>query len=279
MKRRTSNWRRISASRRPTISTAAARLLEDSSGATITGERPTTDIIPTHRFVENSILDREILPNDDEYDLSMIVDATKQEFSDGDVTAKDLMAVAVAQESLGADGEVDEYTLSKEVDYKILEQDYEEELTATQALNSDIVKAAIELADELGEATDDTAKIAAADDSLAVTGKHENASFGDDDETEILTDLDDTGINEAIPGADELTTELPLRRASDQQSVPRADQTLESTFEGTVELPPRRAAEAASNTQLTEELPTAENEPTIEMDVESGHFRTKKLVG
>lgn len=253
--------------------------LEDSSGATITGERPTTDIIPTHRFVENSILDREILPNDDEYDLSMIVDATKQEFSDGDVTAKDLMAVAVAQESLGADGEVDEYTLSKEVDYKILEQDYEEELTATHALNSDIVKAAIELADELGEATDDTAKIAAADDSLAVTGKHENASFGDDDETEILTDLDDTGINEAIPGADELTTELPLRRASDQQSVPRADQTLESTFEGTVELPPRRAAEAASNTQLTEELPTAENESTIEMDVESGHFRTKKLVG
>jgi FimV-like protein len=256
-----------------------------ASDATITGERPTTDIIPAHRFAENSILDREILPSDDEYDLSMIVDATKQKFSDGDVTAKDLMAIAVAQEDSDADGE-DEYTLNKEVDYKILEQDYEEEMTATQALNSQIVKAAVELADDLGETTADTAKIEAADD-LAVTGKHENAHYEydeDDDETEILTDLDDTGINEAlIPDPDEQTTEMPLRRSTDGDGNQRADQTLESTFEGTVELPPRRAldqgAETSTNAELTEELPTAENDPTIEMDVESGHFRTKKLAG
>ena len=270
---------------------------EEVSGATITGERPTTDMLPTHRFVEESILDREILPSDEEYDLSMVVDATKQEFNDGDVTAKDLMAIAVTQEmpELGSAG--DEYTLNKDVDYKILEQDYEEELTATQALNAEIVKAATELADNLGESTDDTAKIARAEDSLAITAVQESGAGEndgdavdddyDDEETEILTDLDDTGINEAlVEDTQEFTAEMPMRRSTDTLKQLRPD-SLESTFEGTAELPARHSdadvhelsGETTSTTALTEELPTAENDPTLEMDVESGRFRTKKLVG
>ena len=264
---------------------------DDIAGATITGERPTTDMLPTHRFVEESILDREILPNDDEYDLSMIVDATKQEFSDGDVTAKDLMAIAVTQEmpELGSEG--DEYTLSKEVDYKILEQDYEEELTATQALNPEIVKAATALANDLGESADDTAKIVRPEDSLAITAVQETEVGGDayddeDEETEILTDLDDTGINEAlVEDTQEFTAEMPMRRSTDTQNERRPELSLDTSFEGTAELPARHAevhdlaGETTSNSQLTEELPAAENDPTQEMDVESGRFRTKKLVG
>ncbi len=232
-------------------------------------DKPETDIIPPQRVEEQTILEREILPSDDEYDLSMIVDATKQKFTDGDVTAKDLMAVALTEEL--EDDDNDEYTLSKEVDYKILEQDYEDELTATQALNAEIAKAAMELEDRL----DKTVEMAGAQDGLDVTAEHAADGFtGDDDETEILTDLDDTGVNE------ELTAALPLTGTS--TGVVDA---VESTFEGTVEMPSKSGtardllAETSANTELTEELPSAENDPTVEMDVESGHFRTKKSVG
>lgn len=234
-------------------------------------DKPSTDIIPPQRVEEHTILEHEVLPSDDEYDLSMIVDATKQKFADGDVTAKDLMAVAVAEELDGEGG--DEYTLSREVDYKILEQDYEDELTATQALNAEIARAAVELADRLDEpGADDTLEMTkGTQDDLDVTSERTAEFFsGDDDQTEILTDLDDTGINE------ELTAEMPMGDGGD---------AIESTFEGTVEMPARSGAardllaETGATTELTEQLPAAENDPTVEMDVESGRFSTKKTAG
>jgi hypothetical protein len=112
-----------------------------------------TDIIPPPS-VENieSILESEVLPEDDDYDMSVIMDATKMPHPE-DVTERDLMAVKV-----GADDATlitDNYTISKEVDYDILEQDYQEELTATQALNAEIARAAAELADDLDETVAD----------------------------------------------------------------------------------------------------------------------------
>ena len=234
-------------------------------------------MLPTHRFVEESILEREVLPSDDEYDLSMVVDATKQEFTDKDVTAKDLMAIAVSQDASDDAESDDEYTLNEEIDFKTLEQDYEDELTATQALNAEMAKAAAELKSDINEIDDiedvETAKIVAIDGSVLDSGSHDRVTVeDDDDETAVLTDLDDTGVNEALlMDHDDLTAEIP--HASEGRE-------LDWSFEGTVELPARDSAgDTGANTQVTAKLPSAENDPEPDMDVESGHFRTKKLSG
>ena len=113
-------------------------------------EEPTDMISPSHREEESSILDTEISSEDDDYDMSMIVDATKQSIDEFDATAKDLHAV-----QLGSPSE-DEYvvsddTLNQDVDLQVLEQDYEDEFTATQALNIEIEKAAAELVNNMEE--------------------------------------------------------------------------------------------------------------------------------
>ncbi len=226
-------------------------------------EEPSTDILPPQR-AEDTILEREILPtDDDEYDLSMVVDATRQSFDDGDITAKDLEAVPVATDT---DDEVgDEYTLSNEVDYKVLEQDYEDELSATQALNAEIAKAAIALADRL-DATEELSGIADDDEITAEQTARMQTENGDEEEE--LSDLDDTGINE----------ELPIEIPDD------GDDTAESTFEGTIEMNGEIrkhdfTEDTGATTELTAELAPAENDSTVEMDVESGHVNTKKSVG
>jgi hypothetical protein len=128
-----------------------------------------TDMLPPLERDVQSILESEVLPeeDDDDYDMSVIVDATKMPRPE-DVTERDLKAVEVtpADESLITEN----YTISKEVDYKVVEQDYEDEMTATQALNEEIARAATGL--------DITAQMPAQNDEYS--------------------DLDDTGINEAI---------------------------------------------------------------------------------
>jgi hypothetical protein len=54
-----------------------------------------TDIIPPIRLEEESILESEVLPEEDDYDMSVIMDATKMPHPE-DVTERDLMAVEVS---------------------------------------------------------------------------------------------------------------------------------------------------------------------------------------
>jgi hypothetical protein len=70
----------------------------------------------------------------------------------------------------------------QEADYKILEQDYEEEFTATQALNEEIARAAEELAVRMDN-----------DDSGEITAElPKNTPARNDD----ISDLDSTSIQE-----------------------------------------------------------------------------------
>ena len=197
--------------------------LEIPEHAAAAGLDSPTDIIPPQRRKTDSIVDSEILPSDEEagdedYDLSMIVDATKQALDNHDGTAKDLMAIRVP--TAGDEPDDNSYTLSKEIDYKILEQDYEDELTATQALNVDIAKAALELAERMdaddldSEATashfafdEVTAQLPRGGQDPEVTAELTARLLPTDtiaENDEFLSDLDDTGVNE------ELTAELPL---------------------------------------------------------------------
>jgi len=169
-----------------------------------------TDIIPPINLEMDSILESEVLPDvDDDYDMSVIVDATQVPRPE-DVTQKDLEAVPLhtSDERLISD----DYTLSHEVDYKVLEQDYEDEFTATQALNNEITRAAAELAARMDEefgSTEDTAEISRASvTALDITAQ---LPANNDD----ISDLDDTGINESITvdmHADEVTVEMPARK-------------------------------------------------------------------
>ncbi len=170
-----------------------------------------TSIIPPINIELESILESEVLPDDDDYDMSVIIDATKMPNTD-DVTRRDLEAVPVEtnDDTLIAGN----YTVNHDVDYKILEQDYEDEFTATQLLNNEIARAAAALTEHIDAKKADTplASVTALDATLKVPVD------GDD----VIGDLEDTGINEELTVnmletegtidlvADEVTAELPV---------------------------------------------------------------------
>lgn len=155
-----------------------------------------TDIISPAHTDELGILDSEVLPGDDDYDMSVIVDATQMPQPD-DVTEKDLQAVEIPVENDTLIAQ--NYTVAKEVDYHILEQDYEDEMTATQALNAEIARAAADLAEKMDDASEedtaDTATTAmplASVTELDVTAEMPKASNdGDDSDATVEMPADD----------------------------------------------------------------------------------------
>lgn len=177
--------------------------------ASITADE--TDVLPLSSVDEHSILDSEVLPeeNDDDYDMSVIIDATKMPRHD-DVTERDFRAIEVA-----ADDEtqvMQNYTINEQVDFKILEQDYEDEMTATQALNQEIVRAALDLTERMeidadGSISDETAALPLAmitDLDLTAQMSAQNDELSDDD----------TGVNEELTvkmEADDETVEMPVK--------------------------------------------------------------------
>ena len=177
-----------------------------------------TDMMSIPTVEELTILENEVLPGDDEYDMSVIVDATKMPRPD-DATKHDLKAVAVESE----DDDTGEYTLDQEIDYQILEQDYEEELTATQALNMEIEKAAAELVGKLKDSggrtggDDKTAEM-----PLATVTEIDSTSRLPAD-TVVTTDPDETGV--------EITRELVAEDKTVEMPKSDNDDTAEMTVE------------------------------------------------
>ncbi len=154
-----------------------------------------TDIIPPVRTDEHSILESEILPDDDDYDMSVIVDATKMPQPE-DVTERDLQAIEVSAED--DDATTDSYTINREADFDILEQDYEDELTATQALNQEIARAAAELearVDEFDEEDDTSGMPLATVTELDVTADDKTAEMpAVDDEDTVNLDAEKSKV-------------------------------------------------------------------------------------
>ena len=191
-----------------------------------------TDIIPPLNIEAQSILESEVLPDEDEtetleddtvnaavldetavndaadeddYDMSVIVDATKMPES-ADVTALDLEAIAVesGDETLVSD----DYTVSSEVDYTVLEQDYEDEFSATQALNEEIARAAEDIAQSIGDLNDTSMASVAA---LEVTAQ---MPANNDD---FASEADETSVNAALSDdvdEDDVTAKLRTKRGA-----------------------------------------------------------------
>jgi hypothetical protein len=188
---------------------------EMSSG----GEYSATDIIPPMKMDVQSILESEVLSGEDDYDMSVIVDATQMPIPE-DVTERDLKAVPVDVNDATLIS--DDYTVSKEPDFDILEQDYEDEMTATQALNQEIAKAALELADHM-----DLPAEAGFDD---VTSEMPLASVTELDVTAQLpidhTDASDTDATSMLQeqtaefAIDDQTVEMPANDADVTAEIP-----------------------------------------------------------
>ena len=173
-------------------------------------DMPETDIIPPlQRTRDDLIIHSEVLPDDDEYDMSVIVDVTKMPNPE-DVTERDLMAVPV--DEIGEDPAGDTYTISDqlgigdeidgsgEIDLDPMGTELDDEFAATQALSDEIEKAAAEL-------------VSGSDDSGATSIEMQLTSLSELDltsELEAQNDDYDDDMTARID-ADDATVEMPKK--------------------------------------------------------------------
>ena len=156
----------------------------------------------------------------DDYDMSVIIDATKMPQPE-DVTEHDLEAIPVetSDESLITD----DYTVNQDEDYKILERDYEDEFTATQVLNQEIARAAAEIAarmdNESGEDASDTSMASVT--SLDVTSR---LPADNDDGAE------DTAVNEVLT-ANMAEADGTIDMQADDETAEMQGRDLDKTVE------------------------------------------------
>lgn len=186
------------------------------------GPAPETDIIPPpERPEEDLIMSSEALPEDDdeEYDISILLDATKMP-DPAEVTERDLRAVPI--DDTGQAPTNDDYTIVDEIGQDTLQQDYEEQLTATQLLNAELDEAAAELADTIG------------DSDLTVGG----ATPGEDDDGGRLVGYgDDTSIEMQLTNLSDLDLTATLEAQNDDMDDALGMAANVETEDETVEMP------------------------------------------
>ncbi len=279
-----------------------------------------TDMIPplSHRIHAEStvIVDKEVLPGHDDgtqtnYDMSMILDATKQNFGDAGASTHDLRAVAIEAVDKNAQ-ETGSYTLNDDLGYQILEQDYEEELTATQALNREISDAARKLSESLGEETAEvtavtptspldeaatvetpvqvdreaeTAEMPALQSEDAATAEMPGPVDREAETTEMpVLQLEDAVTSE-MPAADALsiaaTAELPassVNRNADSTAPDSMARDLDESAELTTEMPlDRKAGNDDGDAEFsTLELAADQDDETVEMENKTSRRNQRK---
>jgi hypothetical protein len=209
-----------------------------------------TDVVAPRRLAEASILVSETPPQHEdssEYDLSMIVDATRQMLGESDDTTKDLRAIEVEVETAVTVSE--EYSMSKDVDYKILEQDYENELTATQALSDELVRAALDLSKQFGK------------DEMGDTLSDTTINEAMDDETFLLPSAGDD-----VSGDDE-TTAMPVAGTAPRAAEDTSHLAVSSNM----------TLDDTANEEVALHVPAADNDATVEVETESAAIDRRKL--
>ena len=163
-----------------------------------------------------TILESEILPDSDDYpdpddfNMSVILDATKMPRPD-EVTHSNLEDIEMNSptDTVAAVEDDNEVTAESTIDLTILEQDYENEMTATQAVNMDVMQAAMILASETGveKGPAENDNVGFDDDATAAMSLAEVTDFGvkthlDGDSDEVII------LDEDVSFDDELTIHL-----------------------------------------------------------------------
>ncbi|HEX7082246.1 MAG TPA: LysM peptidoglycan-binding domain-containing protein [Gammaproteobacteria bacterium] len=239
---------------------------------------------PARRAREGEVIvEREVPPGDQatsEYDLSMVVDATRQPIGDGEDTEKDLQAIQL--DAADSEPEEDPFTLSHEVDYRILEQDYEDELTATQALALELSSAARDLVEQLYEPGETglhelpTVEMPAAGTEPTV----DMPAAGSEATAEMPTPGSEETAEMPTPGS-EATTEMPATGTGATAEMPGSAAGVETEAGGdTTEMLPSAALADGDDTGVDEALavvPDAGNDADLDLAIESATIDTKKL--
>jgi hypothetical protein len=176
-----------------------------------------TDIIPPPATPEDLVVSNEVLPddNDDEYDISMVIDATKMP-DPAEVTERDLRAVPL--DDTGHGPVDDDYTIIDEVGRGVLEQDYEDERDTTPLSNAEVDQVVSELA-----------QIAGADEPTAFINPDDGAGE-DAGQTGGLEGDTSSGIKLANLSELDLATTLDAQNDDDPDvtaSVESEDKTVE----------------------------------------------------
>ncbi len=196
--------------------------MEFPEAAAIEDPAPETDIIPPpERPEEDFVVSSEALPeqDEDEYDISILLDATKMP-DPAEVTERDLRAIPIDDTARATI--TDDFTIIDETGQDILQQDYEEELTATQVLSAGIEKAEADLAKTIAES------------DLAVGG----ATPGEvDDGGRLVGFDDDTSIEMQLTNLSHLDLTATLEAQNDDMNDSHGMAAVVETDDKTVEMP------------------------------------------
>ncbi|MEX2259876.1 MAG: hypothetical protein WD672_14330 [Woeseia sp.] len=263
------------------------------ASATEYKDQPTDMIPPPSRRIHAEstvIVDKEVLPGHDDgtqthYDMSMILDATKQNFGDAGASTRDLRAVAIEAVDKSVQ-ETGNYTLNDDLGYQILEQDYEEELTATQALNREISEAARKLSENLGEETAEvTAAMPASPLDEAATVETPGLVDREAETAEMPALQPEDAVSAEMPAAEALssaaTAELPastVKRDADSTEPDSMARDLDESAELTAEMPvDRKAGNDDGDTEIsTLEIAADQDDETVEMENKTGRRDQRK---
>ena len=169
-----------------------------------------TDILPPLRTDEFTILDSEVFIDDDA-DISSIIDIDLQETAEVK-TVREEDSNVVQMISPDDTMQTDSYTINDEADIRALEQDYEDEFTATQALNKEIERAAAEIAENMERGDEDGDETSALP-MASVTELDITAQMPAQNDAD--SSVEDTGITQALNldevVADDATVEMPAK--------------------------------------------------------------------
>ena len=162
-------------------------------------------------------LESEQLPveQDDDFDISVSADDSQLEDTD-DEDQSDLQSIEV--EAIDENLLLNDNTVDPSIAFDILEQDYEDELSATQAVNADLARAALDLTSVLGNKRDDTQNLAIDDDQTASMSLASVMDLSEDDEDGVAANddasseiaLDDATVE--MPAVDDDKTEIMSRK-------------------------------------------------------------------
>ncbi|MBT8092771.1 MAG: hypothetical protein KJN77_07025 [Gammaproteobacteria bacterium] len=175
-----------------------------------------TDIVasePSGKF--EITVESEVLPEEEDYDLSVIVDATEMP-QPGDEDQSEVQSIEV--EAIDENLLLNDNTVDPSIAFDILEQDYEDELSATQAVNLDVARAALGLTAFTEGISEDSAELALDDDETAamsvasvtdLAAAEKNDVAANDDATSEFS-LDDATVE--MPSVDDDKTEIMSRK-------------------------------------------------------------------
>ena len=207
----------------PTVVDFELPAASDAASAAVEQPMRSASMSTSDMILESEILpDRDDDPDADDVDVSVILDATKMPQPD-DKTQPN--PEAIEQDEMPESTVEQPRDIVTDIDLTILEQDYEDEFSATQVLQLELTQAAQKLVQDMDLDMSDAAEISMDEDA---TAEMSLASLSDDDVKHGLdagNDSDAVALEELTLGmfGEEETVEIPKVDEDKTRKMPRRD--------------------------------------------------------